>query len=1428
MVLSVLALRHGQVAAPGELADAVWADRPPSTWPKQVQACVVSVRRAVGAAAVQTTSAGYRLVLGPEELDTGRFERLCARGRDLIASGEPERAASTFTAALALWNGPAYVELRDWDPASGEIVRLDEVRKSVEEDLLDARLASGEHRQVAAEAESLVGVEPLRERRWAILALAQYRCGRQADALRTLQRARRVLVEQLGIDPGPELTALEVAILRQDESLRAVADAAPVSDDCPYKGLAAYDVDDHESFFGREREVAACVERLAETPLLVVVGPSGCGKSSLIRAGVVPGLARIGRRCTVIVPGGDPLESLAEARREGDEAVLVVDQLEELFTLDHSADTIQAFCAAMAEYAVSTAPVVAALRADHVASLSVVPELAALAERGLRLVGALSGDALREAIEGPAQQAGLRLERGLVDVLVRDVGDEPGALPMLSHALVETWRRRDRNVLTLEGYEASGGIRGAVARSADRLYESLAVPERDAVRSVMLRLVTTTLDGEPARCRVPSRALRDDPARDRIVSALVRARLLTAEEDSIEVAHEALVRAWPRLRAWLDEDTAGQRILRHLAVAADGWESLGRPDSELYRGARLDAALEYRDEHRPDLTAVETEFLDASSGRAETEARTLAERSRRDARQNRRLRSLLAVVAVLLVGALAAGMLAWRGRRDATEQRDTARAAQADAEIESLVNRSLALRSTNRDVAALLAVEAARRWPGDPRATSALFGTFTAAGGFLGNDYVEGASQLGAGVIVPGRATAIVGIDRTRLAVVDLETGDVNERFGGPVEGATDSVIRVSGDGRFVAQLLTIDRDDRCFDLAALAEDDGEGCASLVVYDVGSGEAVIGPLTPPTGPGDVAINADGSLVAVAGGFDGKVVVYRTADGSEVGQLPGRVRPSRADQWRDTATVAFGSDDTLYVGSLAGPIRVVDPATLDVTTTVGAPPLSSNQAIVPAGELVVATGDEALVAFDAGDGSVRWRADLRGTHPTPCPWFAASAAAGRVYCGNYFGVITERDLANGVPTGRTLDPQLGDVGALSITADGRDLVVFGAASAAISRWRLDGSGPITRHVADGYVVFDGWDPGGGDGLLVARRSPTTTRSDDFDDFALWDPERDELIDDLDFGSKTEGLGWAGPHRMIASLPDDSASGVYDVATSRWSDVPPGRLSEFVPLVDVLTRAGIDPPGDLPDIDVPFCERTVVTGGGRLISCPTLWGEVYLFDAVTGQQLPPVIEVDSEPWWATATEDGTLIAVSTFAGGTTLHDANGDQLGPAIEGAHTNALSPGGILVAASGGSIARYDTATMEPVVQFAGARGDVNTLQFSRDGSILLATSLDQTVSVYDVATGTRLGDPIPSDAPFIVPGFLRPDGGAVAVTDATGVAIWDLDPEHMAGRGLPARRPQPDGHRVGDVPVRPRRAPCDLSRVCVTAASLTSRRRGR
>ena len=206
----------------------------------------------------------------------------------------------------------------------------------------------------------------------------------------------------------------------------------------------------------------------------------------------------------------------------------------------------------------------------------------------------------------------MRLEPGLVDLLVRDCEGEPGALPLLSHALAETWQRRDGRVLTVEGYRATGEIRGAVARSADRLYESLPAEQRPKLRSVLLRLVSPSADGEPVRSRVATRALGGDADRERVLGLLVHARLVTAEEDTVELAHEALARAWPRLRSWLDEDAAGQRMLRHLATAADGWESLGRPATELYRGARLDAVLEWRAATAPDLTDQEEAFLDAS------------------------------------------------------------------------------------------------------------------------------------------------------------------------------------------------------------------------------------------------------------------------------------------------------------------------------------------------------------------------------------------------------------------------------------------------------------------------------------------------------------------------------------------------------------------------------------------------------------------------------------------------------------------------------------------------------------------------------------------------------------------------------------------------------------------------------------------------
>ena len=267
-----------------------------------MQICVGRLRKVLGAAAIETVAGGYRLTLSGDEVDLDRFEQLVGRGRTLAVTGEPERAASTFVKALGLWRGRPFTDLDGWEPGRSEAATLEELRRSVEEELLDARLAAGEHRDVAVAAEALVAAEPLRERRWAILTLAQYRCGRQADALRSLARARRMLVEELGIDPGTELVTLEAAILRQDDTLAAPEQPAALATECPYKGLAAYDVTDAEVFFGRDREVAACLDRLRSSRLLVVAGPSGCGKSSLVRAGLLPALQRQGRSAVVVRP----------------------------------------------------------------------------------------------------------------------------------------------------------------------------------------------------------------------------------------------------------------------------------------------------------------------------------------------------------------------------------------------------------------------------------------------------------------------------------------------------------------------------------------------------------------------------------------------------------------------------------------------------------------------------------------------------------------------------------------------------------------------------------------------------------------------------------------------------------------------------------------------------------------------------------------------------------------------------------------------------------------------------------------------------------------------------------------------------------------------------------------------------------------------
>ena len=679
VVLAALAVRPGEAVSAAQLAEALWGEHPPASWAKLVQGCVVRLRKTLGNHAIETTPQGYQLVLGGQETDAQRFEHDVRRARELVGHGEFDRAAAVLAKALATWHGPPFAELDEWDPGRIEAGRLEELRRSAEDLHLEASLGAGRHAEVVSQARRLVAEAPLRERRWLLLATGQYRDGRQGEALATLRRVRGFLRDELGIDPGPEIVALEEAILRQDPALLVEASEVSESSSCPYPGLRPFDVGNADSFFGRDRDVAECLHKLTETRVLAVVGPSGGGKSSFVRAGLAARLLHQGDPVVVITPGAHPLESLRALPGRGPAPTLVVDQCEEVVTLCSSVEERGQFLAALVAHA-NVAPLVLALRADRLADVASHASFARIVQAGFYLLPSMDARALRDAIEQPAAMAGQTLEPGLVDLLLTEVADRSGALPMLSHALAETWHRREGRTLTVAGYRASGGIAGAIAQTAERLHQELSPHRRDVLRDLLQRLVALGPDDEPSRARAPRRLVATDPDRVAVLELLTRARLVTVDDETVEIAHEALLSAWPRLREWLEQDVEGQRVMHHLAGAASAWDALGRPESELYRGARLVGALEWRDRVGANLAEHESDYLTASRRLAELDLRRAEERALEETRTSRRLRGLLIAAVLLLIGALVTGFVAVGQADKAAQQARVADAARVTAD----------------------------------------------------------------------------------------------------------------------------------------------------------------------------------------------------------------------------------------------------------------------------------------------------------------------------------------------------------------------------------------------------------------------------------------------------------------------------------------------------------------------------------------------------------------------------------------------------------------------------------------------------------------------------------------------------------------------------------------------------------------------------
>jgi WD40 repeat protein len=561
----------------------------------------------------------------------------------------------------------------------------------------------------------------------------------------------------------------------------------------PYRGLARFEPADQRLFFGRDRLTEDLLELVCEHRFAAVFGASGSGKSSLLRAGLIPRLQKeIAERghpavLRVLTPGDRPAATyghLLTPAADEPESWVVVDQFEEVFTLCRDRAERARFIDLLlaARDPGSRLRVLIAVRADFYPRCGEHRGLAdTLCGAGL-LVGPMTADELREAVVKPAQEVGHLVERELTARIVEEVLDEPGGLPMLSHALLETWRRRKGRLLTLAAYEAAGGVRGAIAASAEEAYAQLTEEQAEAARRLLLRMVEPG-QGTPDTRRPLTRAEQGEwvcPHVPAVVERLARARLLTVDEEAIQLAHEALISCWPRLRGWIEEDRERLRHHRRLTEAARVWLEHERDPGALYRGARLDRVAELFPDHEDDhaLTVPEREFLTAALDAREAERRDAA-------RATRRARAAIGVLSAVLAVALVASLAAWTQSRD-NERRRTDDAARRIAAVAD------SLRTTDPRTAQLLGVAA---WK-----VSELPETRRALLGSLGQPELDSFSDPAPG---DGPFRRLTDSGRTLLSVAGRtwRTWDVT-RHRRTAEGRLPQaaiVVGASPDGRLLA-----------------------------------------------------------------------------------------------------------------------------------------------------------------------------------------------------------------------------------------------------------------------------------------------------------------------------------------------------------------------------------------------------------------------------------------------------------------------------------------------------------------------------------------------------------------------------------------------------------------------------------------------------
>jgi WD40 repeat protein/DNA-binding SARP family transcriptional activator len=1196
---------------------------------------------------------------------------------------------------------------------------------------------------------------------------------RSLAARRVGDAAKRIAADR------PGLRAVEDDLAGSIVELQAAGErAAPGRTEglvvCPYKGLASFEVEDSAFFFGRERLVADMVARLTGAPLTGIVGSSGSGKSSVLQAGLLAALTAgvlpgsEDWALALLRPGAQPARALEHAAADAAPSgrlVIAVDQFEEVFTACRDERERAAFVDMLARRArdpYRRTLVLVAIRADFYGRCAAYPELARLLGANHVLVGPMRRDELRRAIEAPARCAGLHVEPDLADALVADVEGEPGALPLLSTSLLELWQHRDGRTLRLADYEHADGVHGAVARLAERAYERLDPEQRQVARRILLRLAGDGEGDAIVRRRValaeiagtePGGGVAD------VLAVLADDRLVTTGDGGIEVAHEALLREWPRLRGWLEDDAEGRRLHRHLTHAASDWLAAGRDSDELYRGARLAAALDWNAEHEQEVNELEREFLGHSRAEAEREGELQRQ-------ANRRLRALLVGLALLLTLAVVAGVVAVSQRGQAREAAVAADAQRVGAE---------ALTRERLDQSLLLAragVELDDSAPTRGNLLSALMRNPQALGMLPG----DGAELWASAVSPDGRLVAIGG----RAGIVTFVDAASRRPVGKPYRLRNGYVqdMRFSPDGATLA-------------VGGMAPPNPENSGVVDLVDTRTHTRRLRIVPPPFRgakyiyPGVLfALNGRDVIVQQiheAPNLEGPPSVLRRFDGV-TGAAEGP--PLRVGRHQSIGMSSTGDRRRLFVTSQEdGETSMIDAERLRV------------MARWPVGDFAGTVNlDGSAFALGSQEGEVRLL-DLRsgrvrsftGRHEGSVHTMKFTPDGRTLVTSGSDGNLIVWDVAGGAIRETLSGHAAGQLWGLDVSPDGRTAYSAGEEGRAFV-WDLQGDRRLVRPFA-GIRPFEPDDDTLPRGLVVSPDSRTLALGHSDGTVDLIDTETLRRRRSFQALRGFVGALAFSPHgRLLAVAGQHGHATLWDAHTLR----PAGKLEGMTTTIQTLT---FSPDGEL----LAVAELGTTTNGDDASSYKG--GQIRVWDVRRHALTATRVRLSSPS--IAFSPGGRLLAVAAISRPTEIRDARSGRLVARLRTAgwgRSVAFSPDGGLLATGHyeGTGQLWSTESWKPVGRPLEGHDGKRFLwmDFAHDGATLATAGQDGTLALWDVNSQIPVGPPLSVEADAYVAATLSPDGSHLFAESGNGHGVrWNISPDaweqhacRVAGRELTPR----------------------------------------